>query len=258
MNRFALGISYDGTAFHGWQRQRDRLTIQEVLETAASQVADEPIVLQVAGRTDRGVHATGQTAAFSTTAQRHPDQWCRGINTLTPPSVMVNWVQAVDEGFHPRFDAVARRYVYIIEDRAPHLPFSRDQVWATLPLDAELMHRAARPLVGEHDFSAFRAAACQAASPWRRVNRCAVRRVGARVVVDIEANAFLHHMVRNIVRGLHDASALGDERHLHALLESKDRDRLGPTAPPQGLYLVAVSYPQIAFPTAPEPPLVSA
>lgn len=256
MVRLALGVTYHGGAFRGWQRQTNQPTVQQALEAAASKVADEPIATQAAGRTDAGVHATGQVLAFETSAARTTEQWRRGINACSPAAVQVDWVRVVNEAFHPRFAAVARRYIYIFSDHAPS-PLNSGLVWHCSSLDADVMQRAARVLLGEHDFSGYRAAGCQSATPWRRINRCEVVRWGPYVVLDIEANAFLLHMVRNIARALHDAAVTGCETLPGDILSGQDRTRLGATAPPDGLYLVGVKYPEYDFPAGPMPPLIA-
>jgi tRNA pseudouridine38-40 synthase len=256
MPHYAFGVTYHGVAFHGWQRQADVDTVQGALEQALSRVADHPVDVRVAGRTDAGVHATGQVAGFTSRAQRKPRDWLRGVNALTPKTVRVDWLQPVDAVFHPRYSATARRYVYVFHDAGAAHPLLDGQVWACAPLDADAMHRAAQVLIGEHDFSSFRAAGCQSLTPMRRLHRCDVIRRGEFVVMDIEANAFLLHMVRNIARGLHDVGAGIAERDMASLLGLRDRTVLGATAPPGGLYLAAVSYPGFDFPAAGRVPLV--
>ncbi len=283
MRHYAIGVTYNGAVFHGWQRQAEVPSVQGALEQALSRVADHPVSVRAAGRTDAGVHATGQVAAFSSPAPRKDQDWLRGVNALTPAAVRVDWLQAVDASFHPRYHATARRYVYLFHDTGvpgthPLLhPLLREQVWTCQALNADAMHRAAQALVGEHDFSSFRAAGCQSLTPMRRVHRCAVMRRGEFVVMDIEANAFLLHMVRNIARALHDigaareteagtqvatqmdrqmATQMGQEG-IAELLARRDRTRLGATAPPEGLYLASVAYPQWAFPEAGPVPLAN-
>ena len=257
MGQYALGITYNGEAFHGWQRQADVVTVQGVLEQALSKIADHPVSLRVAGRTDAGVHATGQVAAFTSEAARTPADWHRGANALTADSVRVDWVQEVPAVFHPRYSATARRYVYLFHDTGQAHPLVANQVWSCKPLDADAMHRAAQILVGEHDFTSFRAAGCQSLAPMRRVNRCEVTRRGELVVMEIEANAFLLHMVRNIARALHDAGCGDAPIDVADLLARKDRTLLGATAPPGGLYLSAVSYPEYDLPAPASVPLLS-
>ena len=247
MADYALGLSYDGSQFHGWQRQIDTPTVQGALEAALARIADHAVVSRVAGRTDAGVHATGQVAGFSSEASRTIDDWLRGLNALTPDSIRINWVVPVAASFHPRYAAVARRYVYLFHDAPGTTPFLRGHVWQCEPLDADAMHRSAQTLVGEHNFSSFRGAGCQSLTPLRRVNRVAITRRGYWVAMEIEANAFLLHMVRNVARALHDVGT-GSDLRLDNLLEARDRTLLGATAPPDGLYLSQVSYPGYDLP----------
>ncbi|MEM1432948.1 MAG: tRNA pseudouridine(38-40) synthase TruA [Pseudomonadota bacterium] len=241
--RTALGIAYDGSALAGWQRQPQRRTAQGLLEAALSQIADAPIELTAAGRTDAGVHATGQVVHFDSLAERPLRAWVRGTNSKLPASVRVRWARQVDSCFHARFSAVARRYIYLFSDDSMGLPQVLKQTWSGPALDAPAMHRAAQALLGEQDFSAVRAAGCQSATPMRFVQQVVVQRLGALVVLDISANAFVLHMVRNIASALRQVG-LGQrpEGWLMALLAGRDRRVLGPTAPPQGLSLVDVRY----------------
>ena len=254
MSGWALGIAYNGKTFHGWQRQPSVPTVQSMLELAASKIADEPITLTVAGRTDKGVHASAQVASFKTQAIRTEYDWLRGLNGLTNPAVQVVWVRALETPFHARYDAVSRTYNHLFMDNAPRGDvFSHDLAWCCEPLNVDAMHNEARSLLGEHDFSSFRAAGCQSVSPMRRINRCVVRRQGPYVVMEIEANAFVLHMVRNIASALYDVGVGQPRGTITELLDLKDRDKLGLTAPAQGLYLTGVSYPQHNFPDS-EPP----
>lgn len=241
-----LGIEYDGGDYHGFQHQSHAPSVQAALESAASRVADEPVRVQGAGRTDAGVHATQQVVSFQTSAVRSGEAWRRGVTSLTPSSLAVLWARVETRPFHARFDALWRRYVYVLSD-APSVPvILRGHVaWSPAPLDSDAMHAACRCLVGEHDFSAFRAAACQSRSPWRRVATIKVTRVNGLVAIDVTANAFLKHMVRNIAGALREVGtgSLTAEAFA-ALFERGDRTRCPPTAQPQGLYLVGVGYPQ--------------
>ena len=248
-----LGVEYDGSAFRGFQRQAAVETVQGALETAASRVADAPVGMVAAGRTDAGVHATGQVVSFRTNADRSAEAWRRGISSNTPSGIGVVWARVCPPAFHARFNALWRRYVYVLADTPQRPVLHRHLVaWLprpTAPLDAARMHRAAQALLGEHDFSSFRAAACQSRTPWRRVDALRVGTVGDHVVVDITANAFLLRMVRNIVGAL---VAVGrctlPEEHIAKLLRLRQRQAAPPTAPPEGLYLVGVGYPHLPTP----------
>ncbi|HSQ69529.1 MAG TPA: tRNA pseudouridine(38-40) synthase TruA [Steroidobacteraceae bacterium] len=243
--RIALGVEYDGSGFCGWQFQAHGRSIQGELQRALSSVADHEVKLTAAGRTDAGVHALMQVAHFDTAAQRPERSWVLGANSNCPPDLSVLWAREVPEQFHARHSAVARRYLYRIADRPIRPALDRQRVcWCRARLDERAMHDAAQVLLGEHDFSAFRAAECQSRSPVRRVLEVGVRRVDEFVAISIEANAFLHHMVRNIVGALLAVGAgERDRAWIAELLESRDRTRGGVTAPPQGLYFVAPSYP---------------
>ncbi|MGB0721070.1 MAG: tRNA pseudouridine(38-40) synthase TruA [Gammaproteobacteria bacterium] len=244
--RIALGVEYDGSCFHGWQVQEGVPSVQGALEQALAVVNDAPVTLHCAGRTDAGVHALGQVAHFDTLADRSPRSWVLGANVNLPPGVSVNWAMPVDDDFHARFGGRRRAYRYVILNRwtRPGLLNSRVS-WERNPLDVDAMREAAPSLLGEHDFSAFRAAACQARNPVRTVHRLELRRQGDFVVMDVEANAFLHHMVRNIAGSLM-AVGKGDRRRewIAEVLASRDRRRAGVTAPPGGLYFMWVRYEQ--------------
>ena len=256
MTAYAIGVSYVGTEFHGWQRQLDVPTVQADLEQALERLCGEPTPVAAAGRTDAGVHATGQVAAFQTTRKREPLEWQRALNALTSQAIHIDWLAEVDDRFHPRFGATARRYIYLFQDVQAQRLFLHQHTWCCQALDADVMHRAAQTLLGEHDFSAFRAAGCQSTTPLRRVDRVAVRRHGGVVSMDITANAFLLHMGGNIARALHDIGREGDEALLGKLLDGRDRAQVGATAAPQGLYLVGVSYAGYRFPAGRVPPHV--
>lgn len=251
----ALGVEYDGGAFHGFQRQRHAASVQASLEAALARVADEPVRVVAAGRTDAGVHAMQQVVSFQTSAERTVDAWRRGVSSLTPKAVGIVWAKILAAPFHARFDAVARRYVYVFSD-APSAPVIHRSLVAWTggaALDETAMHRAAQGLLGEHDFSAFRAAACQAKSPRRRIMRIGVQRANGYVAIDVRANAFLLHMVRNLAGALREVG-IGrlDADALQRLLLARDRTLAPPTAPPSGLYLVGADYPQLEL--APRPP----
>lgn len=243
--RIAVGIEYDGTAYNGWQRQRIGIGVQERVEEALSSVAAEEVEVTCAGRTDAGVHASGQVAHFDTTADRSDRSWLLGANSALPDDIGLRWVQRVDEGFHARFSATARRYDYRILNRLVRSPLYRHRAWwVHQPLDDKAMHEAAQVLLGEHDFSAFRAAGCQAKSATRELLSISVVRNGEWLKVDVTANAFLQHMVRNIT-GTLVAVGSGDKTvdWVCTVLECRDRTQGGIAAPPHGLTLVDVQYP---------------
>jgi tRNA pseudouridine38-40 synthase len=242
--RIALGIEYDGTDFPGWQRLNHATAIQTVVEEALSFVADQCIEVVCAGRTDSGVHAQCQVVHFETDAQRSERGWVLGTNSRLPPSVALRWARPVSEEFHARYRAIARRYRYVIVNRSmrPALE-ARYVAWERSPLDAALMQHAAQALIGEHDFSAFRTIACQARTPMRCVHEIAIRRDGDHIALEIQANAFLHHMVRNIVGSLLPVGR-GEQppAWIAQLLAGRDRTLAGPTAPAQGLTLLRPLY----------------
>jgi tRNA pseudouridine38-40 synthase len=245
MMRIAVGIEYDGSAFAGWQSQQSLRTVQRSLESALSAVAAEPVSVTAAGRTDAGVHARAQVAHFDTTAERTPRSWLLGTNSELPADVALRWAQPVPAHFHARYCAEARVYRYLILNRTARSALHAARcAWVTRPLDAAAMAEAAAQLIGEHDFSAFRAAECQAKSPLRRLTGLAVARRGDWIIIEAVANAFLHHMVRNIA-GLLIAVGQGDEPPAWArtVLEGRDRTRGAATAPAAGLYLWEVRYP---------------
>ena len=255
MTRIALGIEYDGAQHYGWQRQREVPSVQEHLEKALSTVANTPIEVQCAGRTDAGVHATGQVVHFDCDAVRPLKAWTMGVNANLPSSVAVKWCVHVSDDFNARFSATGRRYRYVIYNHKMR-PAILEQGITHIhrPLNEQLMHEAAQALLGEQDFSAFRAALCQSKTPFRNVTNVTVSRHGAFVVVDISANAFLHHMVRNIVGSLVEiGSGHQPVDWIATLLAGRDRTLSAATAKPNGLYLVKVDYPD-AF-GIPEQPL---
>jgi tRNA pseudouridine38-40 synthase len=243
--KIALGVEYDGTDFHGWQYQGDVRSVQECLEKALSKVANHPVSVHCAGRTDTGVHASGQVVHFETRAIRSVRSWILGTNVNLPADVCVNWVKEVPEDFHARFSAIGRHYEYRILNRPTRSAIWRQRaVWQHHPLDDRVMHQAAQALVGTHDFSSYRALACQAKHPVRTIHRLVVCREADSVIIQLHANAFLHHMVRNIA-GVLMAIGKGDQPVTWAreILELRDRTKGGVTAPPQGLYLTGVQYP---------------
>ena len=241
----ALGIEYDGTSYNGWQRQKTGLGVQQRLEEALSLVANEQVEVTCAGRTDTGVHASGQVIHFDTSAGRSDRGWLLGANSNLPPDISVTWVKPVGDDFHARFSAVSRSYQYLILNRLQRSALHRERAWwVHQPLDERRMHAAAQSLLGEHDFSAFRAAGCQASSATRDVTAIAVTRSGHWVTLDVTANAFLMHMVRNIT-GTLAVIGRGEApvEWLAEVLENRDRTAAGVAAPPHGLTLVDVAYP---------------
>jgi len=246
--KIALGIQYDGTAYHGWQSQTGSVlpTIQTEVEKALSKVANHPVKIICAGRTDTGVHACCQVVHFEAQAERSDYSWVAGGNSYLPDDIALNWAKTVSEDFHARFSAIARQYRYIICNASIRPALFRRQVgWCYQPLVLELMEEAAQHLLGKHDFSSFRGAACQAHSPIRTVNSVSFSAKNSFIIFDIEANAFLHHMVRNIVGALMDVGMKKYPPHgFKDLLELKDRTAAGIAASASGLYLKHVIYPQ--------------
>jgi tRNA pseudouridine38-40 synthase len=258
--RVALGLEYDGSTFAGWQAQRDPHldTVQEHLERALSRVADHAVRTVCAGRTDAGVHATAQVAHFDSTAARDERAWVLGSNAWLPPGIAVQWARVVPDDFSARFSATARRYRYLVLNAPVRRPLACTRVCLERrPLDAMRMHAEAQVLLGEQDFSSFRGAGCQSRTPMRRLDAISVERQGALLAIDVTANAFLLHMVRNIVGAL---LVIGSGRAasgwLAELLSARDRRLGAPTAPACGLYLVAVDYPERwSLPSPPPAPM---
>ena len=243
--RIAIGIEYDGTAYNGWQRQRTGVGVQQRVEQALGEVANESIEVTCAGRTDAGVHATAQVAHFDTTAERSERGWLLGANSNLPDDINVRWVQPVGDDFHARFSATSRSYEYRILNRLVRSALHRHRAWwVHQPLDDARMHEAAQALVGEHDFSAFRAAGCQASTAVRELTSISVARDGDWLTIDVTANAFLQHMVRNIT-GTLVTVGMGEApvAWLREVLDSRDRTQGGMAAPAHGLTLVRVTYP---------------
>jgi tRNA pseudouridine38-40 synthase len=245
MARFAAGVEYDGRAYSGWQFQPGLETVQDVVQTALSRVADSQIDCVCAGRTDAGVHALAQVVHFDSAAARSERAWRLGANSYLPNDVSVAWVREVAPHFHARFSATARSYRYRIfnRDSRSALHYGR-ATWERRPLDAPRMHAAAQVLLGEHDFSAFRAIECQSKSPLRNIEQLEIRREYDWVILEITANAFLHHMVRNVA-GLLMSVGHGESppARVASVLAGRDRKASAATAPPDGLYLAAVRYP---------------
>ena len=242
--RIALGIEYDGSRFLGWQTQPGGGAVQDALEPALAGIAGEAVTVTCAGRTDRGVHARGQVVHFDTAAERPDSAWVRGVNALLPDSVAVLWSRVVPEDFHARYSARVRTYRYVLLNRSvrPALA-ARHAGWFHSPLDAAAMRSAAGFFVGEHDFSAFRSSECQAKSPVRTLHALEIERKGERIEFVLRANAFLHHMVRNLIGTL---VYVGKGKHAphwaKEVLDSRDRARAAPTFSPEGLYLEHVEY----------------
>jgi len=246
MQRVALAIEYKGSDFHGFQSQPNGVkTVQQALEKALSFVANEPITLVCAGRTDAGVHATNQIIHFDTLAKRSPKAWVMGTRPHLPDTVSVKWAQDVRPQFHARFSALNRTYRYLISDAKTSSALLHDQItWSSRPLDEEKMREGAAHLVGRHDFTSFRATQCQAKSPIRQIHYLHIIRRGDLIVLEVQANAFLHHMVRNMA-GVLMAVGAGDKppTWVGEVLSAKDRSAGGVTARPFGLYLVSVDFP---------------
>ena len=243
--RIALGIEYDGTAYNGWQRQRTGDGVQERVERVLSKVADENVELICAGRTDTGVHASGQVVHFDTNSERSSRGWLLGANSDLPDDINVTWAQSVSDDFHARFSARSRTYHYLILNRLERSSLHRNRAWWVYdPLDIEPMQDAARALLGEHDFSAYRAAGCQASTAVRKISHLSLTRRGPWISLEVTANAFLQHMVRNIT-GTLVMIGRGDKPPAWAaeILQARDRKQGGIAAPPHGLTLVSVAYP---------------
>ncbi len=247
MTRIALGIEYDGIFYHGWQAQKDGIaTVQARLEEALSYVANAPISVICAGRTDKAVHATGQVVHFDSDADRNMKAWVFGANSNLPDDISVRWATPVDDSFHARFKAQARYYRYIILNRPVRPAILRHHVtWTWRPLDIERIREASKSLLGTHDFSAFRGADCQAKSPVKTLHQLEWERQGEWLLLNIGANGFLQHMVRNIVGVMMEIGAGRQPvEWAQQVLEGRSRAAGGPTAPPNGLYMNHVDYPE--------------
>jgi tRNA pseudouridine38-40 synthase len=243
--RYAAVVEYDGSEYCGWQRQPHCEGVQSVVERALSAVANEPVTVACAGRTDTGVHATNQVIHFDSTAIRRPRNWVLGSNANLPPGVRLHWAGQMTADFHARFSALTRTYRYLVLNSSTQPALLRKGLtWERSSLSVTAMKQAVSPLVGRHDFSAFRAAGCQSATPWRKIHYFDIYRVNDFVVFEICANAFLLHMVRNIMGTL---LVIGREEQdvnwLGQLLVDADRTKAAMTAPASGLYLVGVAYP---------------
>ncbi len=242
--RIALGVEYDGSRFCGWQTQPQGCAVQDALERALAEVASGPVATICAGRTDAGVHALAQVVHFDTGAERPEAAWVRGVNALLPSACAVNWSRPVTQDFHARYSALARHYRYLLLNHPVRPAADQERVgWFHLPLDLEKMQLAARLLIGEHDFSAFRSSECQARTPVRTLTRLDVARRGDYIVFELCANAFLHHMVRNIVGCLvYVGKGKFPPEWLGEVLAGRDRKRAAPTFGAAGLYLSRVTY----------------
>jgi tRNA pseudouridine38-40 synthase len=255
--KYAACIEYDGTDYCGWQRLKLLPSVQEEVEKALSQLANHPVELTCAGRTDSGVHGIGQVVHFESDAKRDEKAWRMGCNTNLPDNIVLRWIQPMADDFHARFSATSRRYRYIILNHQIRPALLHKKVcWYRDNLDESLMQNAASRLIGEHDFSSFRAAGCQAKHAMRELQEITISREGKFVYVDIVANAFLHHMVRNIVGSLFEVGTTRQSPEWFTqLLAVKDRTKAGITAPACGLYFVSVDYPKVfELPEKAEPP----
>ena len=242
--RIALGLEYDGAGFCGWQSQANGCAVQDCLERALHTMAGHALRVAAAGRTDAGVHALCQVVHFDTMTERPLNAWVRGVNAMLPKHLRVLWAKVVDERFHARFDAQQRSYQYLLINQpiAPAI-LAGKAGWFHLPLDVTLMQEAATYLIGQHDFSAFRAAECQAKSPIKQLHRAQVQRMGSSLLFDFCANAFLHHQVRNMVGALvYVGKGKYQPEYMAHLLKSRDRTQSPPTFSPDGLYLTGVGY----------------
>ena len=243
--RVAAGVEYCGARYSGWQKQNHAPSVQDAVERALAEVANHPVVANCAGRTDAGVHALNQVTHFETEAQRDDHAWVFGANSHLPADISLTWAKPVPPDFHARYSATSRIYRYLILNRPARPGLARRlAAWERRPLDLERMTQATASLLGEHDFTSYRAKSCQAKNPVRKVTRLALSREGDWIAMVIEANAFLHHMVRNIAGVL---MAIGMGKHAPGweaeVLAARDRERGGVTAPAAGLYLAGVNYP---------------
>jgi len=243
--RIAIAIEYDGSPYHGWQTQPDSRGIQDFVEAAIAQVAQHPVQITAAGRTDSGVHALMQIAHFDTQAIRPLDAWVRGVNRYLPGSIRVIWARHVEDNFHARYSATARHYQFLLLNRRVASAARFQKVsWFHAPLDLDAMQQGIQHFLGEHDFSAFRAAECQATSPVRTMSKAQVSRYGEYFLFEFSANGFLHHQVRNMVGALvYVGKGRLQPSEIQNLLRNKNREQSPPTFSGEGLYLTGVSYP---------------
>ncbi len=246
MARIALCVEYEGTHYHGWQIQKKQISIQATLEKALSKIALHPVHVVACGRTDAGVHAVGQIIHFDVAVERPYDAWVRGVNSFLPKDIRVKWARSVDDSFHARYSALSRQYTYLIyiDKISPGLLHS-GVTWAHYEVSVDKMKLASEALIGTHDFSSFRASSCQAKTPVREIKYLEIRRQGSMITIDIEANAFLHHMVRNIVGTLLYIGR-GSEHVNFAkqVLDARNRSFAPQMAPASGLYLRHAAYPE--------------
>lgn len=245
IKKFALGVEYDGSFYHGWQRQKTVVSIQEEIENALSIIADHKINITCAGRTDAGVHSIGQVIHFDTIAIRKDSSWTIGVNSYLSKDISIKWIRTVPKYFNARYSAITRSYRYIIYNHSFRSAiFHNRSNHIYRKLNVYDMHHASQFLLGEHDFSSFRALSCQSNSPWRKIIKLNVYRQNDWVIIDITANSFLHHMVRNIVGSLIEIGVSKRKKYwMKELLKKKNRSYAGATAPPRGLYLLFVEYP---------------
>ncbi|MGN7613131.1 tRNA pseudouridine(38-40) synthase TruA [Magnetococcales bacterium HHB-1] len=246
MPRFRLTLAYDGQPFCGWQRQKNGPSIQEALEFALQKIAGRPITVMGAGRTDSGVHALAQEAHFDLQTDLSPETLGRALNALTARSIMISEIKAVDRSFHACRSAIGRYYTYKIDQSRHPSPFLQDRAWwFRYPLQIDRMAQAGQMLLGRHDFSAFRASSCQAKSPVKQIYALNIRKKGRVIEISVHGDAFLHHMVRNIVGSLVKVGRKEwSVAEFTAIFQGGDRTLAGPTAPATGLYLVAIAYPK--------------
>jgi len=253
--RIALGVEYDGTAFCGWQSQPQACGVQDALERALAEVSEQPVMTACAGRTDAGVHALCQVVHFDTAARRPLSAWIRGTNALLPASVSVNWAKQMPEQFHARFSATGRRYVYWLLNRPQRPGLLHNRVgWFHQRLDVNAMRQAAELIIGKHDYSAFRAAECQAKTPWKELRELNIVQRGDMLRFEFAADAFLQHMVRNSVGSLvYVGAGRQPFEWLRELLQTRDRTRAAPPFSAAGLYLAGVEYDGMwALPPSPD------
>ncbi|MYZ45153.1 tRNA pseudouridine(38-40) synthase TruA [Schauerella aestuarii] len=244
MPRIALGLAYDGASWQGWQTQPHGVTVQDELERALAKFAGAPVPTICAGRTDTGVHAAMQVVHLDTALIRREESWVRGVNTFLPPSIGIQWAREVPDDFHARFSARARRYTYVLwQGRTRPTLWAGKVGWCHQPLDIDVMRQAAAALVGTHDFSSFRSSQCQAKHPVRTMLCVEIAAIGSFVVFTFEANAFLHHMIRNLMGALLQIGQRRQEPNwMLALLAARDRTQAAATFSPDGLYLSAITY----------------